>query len=227
MKQKSKYDIIKDEMKSLRKWAFSFLFKLLSIDNKIKKQRNIESISDKALEIEIYQLFENAVPMVIKAIHISYENAKDIENIDPNKVLMYAIKQKMNPSEFAVKYNLNKANVMKLLLVEALLKVEGIELPKLSDPKIALRLLNGGSIEDEFEGMFSACDNNIKGKISRIFEDDFNISDITETELQFIESYHEEYMEENIYPKVSKESKEEDVLKLAIKFSKNQLKIKR
>jgi len=51
--------------------------------------------------------------------------------------------------------------------------------------------------------------------IETIAEDSFHISDLSEEETQLLECYHNRYMSEMIFPHVTKDTPDKDILKQA------------
>jgi len=217
MSKKTKYSIMSKELKGTYKSTISMVFKLLSINNKLKNKK----INDDVFSFEMLNIVSQALPTVLTLAHMGYENNKDLQNIDKIKLFSYLETKKINPAEFSYNYSKNITLYIKFLLLFAILEKENISFPNIKDPELAIKLLEGQGIEELFEEACNQLSPESEDMLDDAFADDFNINDLSEEQKALIDSYHEKYMNKNIYPRVTKDtSKEQTVMKLAKAFGK-------
>lgn len=212
MFSKSKYDIMKKEMKGTTRSVISFTVKMLSLNRKAKKGK----ISDEQTRVDGVTLLEDLFPIMKKALHICYENSKDIETVGMEKVLSYIQDKGINPTQFAYNYNQQRKTTIKGLMAFAVLDRDNIQISSFKDPKTALKILNGDGFEDIIEDVRVSYDT--MSTIKNITKEDFEVSDLSKEENQLLENYHNRYMTQNIYPRVTKKvTPERQVMEMAKK----------
>ena len=213
---KNKYDVMKKEMKGMYLTVVKLVPKLLSLSSKIKK----EKINEDAAVLEAATMMEEVMPIIIKASHLIYENAKDLENIEKETLFTHLRKKGINPATFSFNYNYKKNEMAKILMVLAILEKENIQIPSFKDPSIALKLLSGDGINGIISEVMEDISYESMNTIEIIVEDDFQVSQLDEEETELLEGYHNKYMSERIFPHVTKNTPDKDILKRATSIGK-------
>ena len=212
MSKKTKYDIMSKELKGTYKSAISMVFKLLSINSKLKNKK----INDDVFSFEMLNILSQAFPTLLTVSHIGYENNKDLQKVDKTKLFSYLETKKINPAEFSYNYSKSMTSYIKFLLLFAILEKENVSLPDIKDPELAIKLLEGQGIDELFEETCDQLSSESEDMLYDVFAEDFNINDLSEEQKALLDSYHEKYMNKNIYPRVTKDiPKEKTVMKLA------------
>lgn len=221
MFNKSKYDVMKKDMKGVGLFAISFAIKISRLNSKFKKGK----INEDQINMEVVTILDDVLPLIKKASHIIYENSKDLETVDKQKLLGYVQKKGINPTQFAYNYAKSKRQMTQILMAFALLDRDNIQFPSFKDPEMALKLLNGESIQDILGDVFDDLSDETTYTLFDVFDDDFELSDLKEEDAQLLEDYHNRYMMQNIYPKVTQQvTPELEIIKMAESFGKSKKK---
>lgn len=198
MLKKGKYNIMSKALKGTYKNTISMIFKIYSIQSKYENKK----IDSDSFDFEMAKIINEMYPTALAVAHIGYENNKDLQKIDKTKLYSYLESKKIGAAEFSHNYARRLTTSIKILLFFAILDKENISLPNLNDPELAVKLLEGQGIDELYESVFDQsleCQN----MIFNVFSDDFNINDLTIEQKSLLDSYHENYMNKNIYPKVT------------------------
>lgn len=212
MFRKSKYDVMKKEVEGSGLCIISLMVKLFRLNNKLKKG----TISEEQINMEIMTMLENVLPLIQKVSHVGYENSKDIETVDKQKLSEYIQKKGINPTQFINNYTETKKKMTKTLMVFALFDRDNVQFPKLKSPEMALKILNGEGVENIMVDTLDSLSGETRDTFSNIFNYDFELSDLSEEDVQLLENYHNRYMIKNIYPKVTKQvTSETEIIKMS------------
>lgn len=216
MFQKSKYDIMKKQVKGVWLSSMSLNLKLISLMIKSGKGK----ISDEQADIELASITPKILLFIEMSSHMSYEMCKDIENADSRRVSEYIKKHGINPIKFIDNYAQTKKCAEQMLLTFAIFDRENIQFSTLKNPEVALKLLDGGlngeGLKDFLDCLNDECDYALS-ELIRAYDNDFKLN---EDDMQLIEHYHSMYMSENISPYVTRETTEEEIIKYVKPISK-------
>lgn len=106
----------------------------------------------------------------------------------------------------------------------ALFDKENIEFPSLKNPDIALKLLNGEEIDDIVIDYLDKLSEEVLDKLINI-NNCFKLSDLGDEDVSLIEEYHDKYMQQNIYHKVTKSiTTDTEIMKMAKSIGKSKKK---
>ena len=219
MLKKSKYDIMKKQLKGATMYILSLLPKVYSL----QKKYNEDKLTEEQLNEELVLIAGNILPIMINGSHAAYENSKDIENIDAQKLLDKAKKKGISERSFATAYHNNKKQSVKILMSLALLDKENVELPDFKDPVTAMSIINGGmsgGLEDIFDSVVDQLSDETFNKINNIFSGYFELGDLTVEDLLLLDNYHQKYMEKVINPYINKDISEKEIINSAVSYGK-------
>jgi len=217
------YGVINERTNKYNKDILFTIPKLASLFIRVSKLKR-EGKKDESVEREMFGIVKKFLPAIIDVTHYSFELFKQVEyNYGNEKLLEYVKNSGKDPLEFAYNYNKNKEGTMKLLALLAVLKKEGLTMEELSNPEIALKVMNG---ESQLDILARKCENfsaESINAIDEILDKETKYSELNPNTKELAEKYHFEYMSKNIYPYVkdtynSVSHDEERVLKLASKF---------
>lgn len=224
---KSKYTVMRKEFKKCgretRAIIFKFMPKLLKASKEIKKADKLDiDISDSQTEsivIDIVELLSQIAPNMKLSSHILYENIRDLEKIDSDKLQSYLKSKGISYMSFAHKFNEQLKNSVIFILLFAIMEKENINILDLNNPDYATKLMNGSSITDIFEEMIDELSPDAVDLCSELFTEDFDPKNLSYELAELLETSHESFMSEHIYSQVTKPNvSEKDVLRLSKKL---------
>lgn len=211
MFKKSKYDIMNKEMKRTTLSIMELLIKVSKLDRKVKKGK----MSEEQKDVEMGTALLDILPLIKKGCHVLYENNMDLESIDKEHLLQYIEEKGINCIQFSYNYAKIKKSTTQVLMLFALLDKDNIQLSNFDNPEVALKLLDGESSDDILDDVCDKLSDKSADMLSNILDDDFELNDLSEDDVQFLRNYHNRYMAQNIYPKVTKQVTEDEIFKMA------------
>lgn len=194
-KNVSKYDILDKKIKNIFMTCMpSYLKMWTSITNK-QYWNGMQELFEK--------LFDDA--------HVVFEINNDVKDYGYQETYSLLMRNQAHPISFL--RNLSNANnqLYKMLLLEALLKEEGLD----GNPVVVWNeMRNNNFIQELCNRVTQALFIKHKDVMLATDLDDFNFSKLPKHYQEMIIKNHREYMDKNVYPLVNiKESKEVELLK--------------
>lgn len=225
---KSKYAIMRKEFKKsgreMKAIMLKFVPKLLSAKREIEKANRLNtdmSVSQSgSIIIDIMSLLSQLVPGIRKVSHIQYENIRDLEKIDRNKLQSYMESKGIDYTKFAYKYSEQLKSSVRVILLFSLMDRENIGIVDLNSLKIADKLMDGGSVTDIVDEIIEKFSPHALDLCSEVFnDDDFDPRNLPSELAELLETSHNDFMNQHIYSQVTNHSvSEQDVLKLSKKL---------
>lgn len=213
MKKKDKYDILEKQLLGLIKIIIIYFFKEMPFILKMM----MDKVEKEEIDVEFLKTINFMLPVVGKVAHYVYETNKDIDNIDKEKLFDYLKTEGINIAEFSSNYLERVVFFTKILLILSIIEKEKIKIPNPIDKEVLSKIHNGAEASELFFEAFENATNNDENILEIINEKNYNLNEITESQKQLINNYHNRYMNNQIYPKVTKEIEDEKRIMLLAK----------
>ncbi len=219
--EKDRYDVINDKSKKNNLMALATLPKLMNLLVRVKRMDEHDEDVE-IINVQLISVIKGFLPIVSDALHYTYEVYNELERYyTMEELLKYAESKGVNQVEFAYNYYNNRVLVEKLLSMLGILKEQGIDFS--NESNLALRILEGNKISKAVEEMFDLMSDEAVDAIDSLLHDDR--IELDEYQQAALDRYHSEYMEQYVYPFVTKEIpnsyvKSEKMLNRALKLGK-------
>ena len=212
-----KYDVITLEESRLGMEFIRLSSKLDSLENEFDRN----NVDDNIFVDKLCDLLNESLITLKEIAHLAYENAKDLFGVDGTVVYRYLKENNLNPKTFPDIYSECIDSHARHLLLHMIAEEEGIDFSKARDPRVCRDLTNSNA-----NGLFMILDkpvtelnpDNFK-LMHKMTKPDFSVMELTQSEIDRLNSYHEKYMKERIYSRVTDKSlDDEDILSHAKKI---------
>ena len=213
---RTKYDVMKSEEIRLSSKIMFNLIKIMSLAEE-EKENDMEDV------LELVEVVHKLYPEVITMCHIGYENAKDIFELDRGVLFSGINKMGTTAKKFEFNYSRIINRYAKNLAVAMVIEDEEINTNTIECLEPLLELVAVKSCFDDVKyfvelGYVSNPDN-VELLLS-LSSPEFSVMDMSPKQIQRINDYHERFMAETIYPKVTcNKDENEKVLTLAHRLS--------
>lgn len=197
MQRKTKYDILDQELKQASKNILSLVFSFLSLARKL----NSSKATDEEKSLAVAKASKKLLPAVKVLSHLGYENAKDIKELDESIVNEYIAKKRLTREEFINNYNAKLTELVQMLTTLAIIEKEKINLSTVEDVNLLVDIFTGDADIDSIEEILKLPSS--QDFIEEVYDDNFNVNHMSEELNELIETYHNNYMNTQIYPHVS------------------------
>lgn len=213
----TKYDVITLEESRLGMDFIRLSSKLVALSNALGK----ENVDDDMILDGLCSLLVESLSNLKEIAHLAYENAKDLFGVDGTVVYRYLKQNNLSPKTFPDTYSECIDSHARHLLLHMIAEEEGIDFSKARDPRVCRDLTNSNA-----NGLFMILDkpvtelnpDNFK-LMHKMTKPDFSVTELTQSEIDRLNRYHEEYMKERIYSRVTDKSlDDEDILSHAKKI---------
>lgn len=213
----TKYDVITLEESRLGMDFIRLSSRLVALSNALGK----ENVDDDMILDGLCSLLVESLSNLKEIAHLAYENAKDLFGVDGASVYQYLKKNNMDPDTFPGLYSECIDSHARHLLLHMIAEEEGIDFSKARDPRVCRDLTNSNA-----NGLFMIMDkpvtelnpDNFK-LMHKMTKPNFSITELSQSEIDRLNTYHEEYMNKKIYPRVTdKTVDDEDILSHAKKI---------
>lgn len=213
----TKYDVITLEESRLGMDFIRLSSRLVALSNALGK----ENVDDDMILDGLCSLLVESLSNLKEIAHLAYENAKDLFGVDGTVVYRYLKQNNLNPKTFPDTYSECIDSHARHLLLHMIAEEEGIDFSKARDPRVCRDLTNSNA-----NGLFMILDkpvtelnpDNFK-LMHKMTKPDFSVTELTQSEIDRLNRYHEEYMKERIYSRVTDKSlDDEDILSHAKKI---------
>lgn len=213
MSKKTKYDILNKEMRLASKNILSLVFQSLPLIRKMESDKYSEEEKSEILG----KLLQKLLPSLKVVSHIGYENSKDIKSIDEDTLNEYLKSRRINKETFKENYNKKQSEYVAILAFLSVLEKEKINVSSISNPLAILEVLDG-NIDDDLLNSFS--NSSSYNLLEEAFDDNFTIANMSDELKNLVEDYHNTYMNNIILTRVSEETTQKQILKIAKSNSK-------
>lgn len=213
----TKYDVITLEENRLGMDFIRLSSKLVTLSSEVGKP----NVDDDMIIDRLCDLLNESLINLKEIAHLAYENAKDLFGVDGASVYQYLRNNNINPDTFPGLYSECIDTHARHLLLHMIAEEEGIDFTKARDPRVCRDLTNSNA-----NGLFAILDkpvtelnpDNFK-LMHKMTKPNFSITELSQSEIHRLNTYHEEYMKKKIYPRVTdKTIDDEDVLSHAKKI---------
>ena len=210
---KSKYDVIEKE-------SFTSSMNLLFLAGKIAKDMKAYKagkMDEKAFESSFNSAIDKGIPSIKTIAHVGYENSKDISKIKKEVLYSYMAQGGISAERFRYNYNRMIDTYIKIILAFGILEKENLDVYKIVTPEVLLGLIKSdfSLVKEAVDKSGSKISVESKTLMDKLVAKGTTYSDFSVDERKFLSELHNNYMKENILPKVTKESTEEQVLKFS------------
>ena len=213
MSKKTKYDILNKEMRLASKNILSIVFQSLPLIRKMESDKYSEEEKSEILG----KLLQKLLPSLKVVSHIGYENAKDIKSIDVDTLNEYLKSRRISKETFKENYDKKQSEYVAILAFLSVLEKEKINVSSISNPLAILEVLDG-NIDDDLLNSFS--NSSSYNLLEEAFDDNFTIANMSDELKNLVEDYHNTYMNNIILTRVSEETTQKQILKIAKSNSK-------
>ena len=213
MSKKTKYDILNKEMRLASKNILSLVFQSLPLIRKMESDKYSEEEKSEILG----KLLQKLLPSLKVVSHIGYENSKDIKSIDEDTLNEYLKSRRINKETFKENYDKKQSEYVAIFAFLSILEKEKINVSSISNPLAILEVLDG-NIDDDLLNSFS--NSSSYNLLEEAFDDNFTIANMSDELKNLVEDYHNTYMNNIILTRVSKETTQKQILKIAKSNSK-------
>ena len=213
MSKKTKYDILNKEMRLASKNILSLVFQSLPLIRKMESDKYSEEEKSEILG----KLLQKLLPSLKVVSHIGYENSKDIKSVDEDTLNEYLKSRRINKETFKENYDKKQSEYVAILAFLSILEKEKINVSSISNPLAILEVLDG-NIDDDLLNSFS--NSSSYNLLEEAFDDNFAIANMSDELKNLVEDYHNTYMNNIILTRVSEETTQKQILKIAKSNSK-------
>lgn len=208
MRDISKYDIMENEEKIS---SMAVIDLMIDIQELIKKYESDE-IDCFECNDEIKSLIGDAFSNFKLIAHLGYENAKDLFRLDMKTISSSVKRDGINLTSFANNYEKVINRYAKTLLIFCVLEEEDIDVKNICDITTFNALINGNTTElfNCFRNNYIEISEDNKRLLDKFNDDKFIVSDLSFTQIQKLNDYHDSYCRRCIYPKITCDKDEKD-----------------
>lgn len=212
---RTKYDVMKSEEIKLSSSTMVYMLKLMSLINEEPTEETVMKLSE---------IINKVYPQIVVMSHIGYENAKDIFELDRNVLSNGLISMGDNEKSFEYSYSRIIERYTKNIVISMIIEEEEIDTTNLDYFEPLFNILGTRSCYEQIRSLIDSSvvtnPDNVELLLS-LSSPSFGVMDMNSKQIQRINNYHQKFMEERIYPKVTSDKLEsEKVLKLAHRISK-------
>lgn len=212
---KSKYDVMKSEEIKLSSSTMFYMVKMMSLFNEEPTEETL---------MKLCGIINKVYPHVVAMSHIGYENAKDIFELDRDVLSTGLRDMGDNEKSFEFSYSRIIERYTKNLVISMIIEDEGIDTSSLECFEPLLNIIASRPCYDQVKSLVDSSivtnPDNVEFLLS-LSSPSFGVMDMNSRQIQRINDYHQNFMNEKIYPKVTSDKFEsEKILKLAHRISK-------
>ena len=210
---KSKYDVIEKE-------SFTSSMNLLFLAGKIAKDMKVfksGKMDENTFRSSFNSAIDKGIPSIKTIAHIGYENSKDVSKVKKEVLYSYMDKEGINRESFRYNYNRMIDTYIKIILAFGIIEKENLDVYKIVTPEVLLELIKGdfSLVKESVNKSGLKVSIESQNLMDKLVNKGTTYSDFSTDERKFLFELHNNYMKENILPKVKKESTEEQVLKFS------------
>lgn len=204
----TKYDVITLEESRLGMDFIRLSSKLVTLSTEVGKA----NADDDMIIDKLCDLLNESLTNLKELAHLAYENAKDLFGVDGATVYKYLKENNLNPTTFPIAYCECIDEHARHLLLHMIAEEEGIDFTKARDPRVCRDLTNSNA-----NGLFAILDkpvtelnpDNFK-LMHKMTKPNFSVTELSQSEIDRLNTYHEEYMKKRIYPRVTDKTIDDD-----------------